>query len=104
MNENNFILFKWDRLPRLKQMAELWEAPISAALYLSAKPENYEAEMIKTLEYLYSSPAIRRYVDIHLVLDDGVNLFLNNIIEIMKNNHLNCIRLIFLIGLIDLSL
>jgi hypothetical protein len=60
-----------DRMVRIKQMAELYQGPISAAIYIQA---NFESEVAEVLRYWFTSDAMRRHVDIHLVVEDNIAL------------------------------
>jgi hypothetical protein len=58
-----------DRLPRLSQAADLWGGPISAAVYLV----NIESDLNQLFDIWMRSPSIQQWVDIHIVIDDGVS-------------------------------
>eukprot|EP01116_Phalansterium_solitarium_P010970 TRINITY_DN26577_c0_g1_i1.p1 TRINITY_DN26577_c0_g1~~TRINITY_DN26577_c0_g1_i1.p1 ORF type:complete len:611 (+),score=122.38 TRINITY_DN26577_c0_g1_i1:46-1833(+) len=59
----------YDRLPRLKQMAQAWGGPISAALYL----EDLQTELPIVMKFWLANEAMRRHMDIHVVYDDKIN-------------------------------
>jgi hypothetical protein len=58
-----------DRMIRIQQMAELYRGPISAAIYIS---EPYEEQVAEIMSYWLRSDVMRKYVDIHLVVDDKI--------------------------------
>lgn len=72
-----------DRMVRIKQMAELYQGPISAAIYIQA---NFESEVAEVLRYWFTSDAMRRHVDIHLVVEDNAS----HTFVILKNVLMRC--------------
>lgn len=70
-----------DRMVRIKQMAELYRGPISAAIYIQS---NFESEVAEVLRYWFTSDAMRRHVDVHLVVEDNVNIALTQHVKKRK--------------------
>ncbi|EIN06724.1 hypothetical protein PUNSTDRAFT_71944 [Punctularia strigosozonata HHB-11173 SS5] len=58
-----------NRLQRLADLVDHYQGPVSAAVHISTSNATACAEMLTALHGIYRSGSLRRYLDVHLVLD-----------------------------------
>lgn len=66
-----YLILTVERLPRLVEIAERWEGPISAAIDITNT-----SQIPLVVKAWTNNEHMRQYVDIHLVYDDEVNIII----------------------------
>lgn len=64
-----YLILTVERLPRLEEIAERWGGPISAAIDITNT-----SQIPLVVKTWTNNEYMRKYVDIHLVYDDEVNI------------------------------